>query len=134
MADTGINLPHARRIHPLPLLQFLLCAVTALVLTTTAHSAEQNTAFLPLKINSQQNADKLAKQADIYLDEALVSNGQTMLTREKAAEIVDFAKGWPPPIPQMQKVAESTGFDNVAAGSLTFVGNQISIDPVGKLD
>ncbi len=128
MADTGINLPAARRIHPLPLLQFLLCAVIALVLTTTAHTAEQNTAFLPLKINSQQNADKLAKQADIYLDEALVSNGLSMLTRDKAAENVDFAKAWPPPIQQMQKVAEGTGFDNVAAGSLTFVGNQISID------
>jgi outer membrane protein insertion porin family len=105
----------------------LLCLVLA-ILAAPAFAADQNTAYLPLKINSQQNVDKLTEQADTFLEEALVSNGQLLLSRSKAETLVDYRGTWPPAVTQMQKVAESTGLDNVAVGSLTFVGNQISID------
>jgi outer membrane protein insertion porin family len=110
------------------LFQAILICLTIAILTVPAFAADQNTTYLPLKITSQQNADKLTEQADTFFEEALVSNGQVLLARSKAEAMVDYAATWPPAIAQLQKVAESTGLDNVAAGSLTFVGNQISID------
>ncbi len=96
--------------------------------SSPALSAEQNTTYLPLKVNSQQNADKLAEQADTFLEEALVSNGLTLMPRKKAESLVQYQGEWPPSVSQLQRVAETSGIDNVAAGSLTFVGNQVSID------
>jgi outer membrane protein insertion porin family len=111
---------------------FSICAVLFCLLLGLSASpvlaAEQNTTYLPLKINSQQNADQLAEQADVFLEEALVSNGLVFLPRNKAESLVQYQGEWPPAVAQLQKVAETFGQDNVAAGSLTFVGNQISID------
>ncbi|KGO34686.1 MAG: outer membrane protein assembly factor BamA [Desulfoprunum sp.] len=128
MDHTGKTLSPVRHLHMFRLLQLLLFALATVIFAGPAISAEQNTAFLPLKINSQQDVDKLAIQADTFLEEALVSNGQTMLSRARVESMADYSKAWPPAVPQMQKIAETTGFDNVAAGSLTYVGKQISID------
>lgn len=106
----------------------MLPSLVSFLFASPAISAEQDTTYLPLKINSQQGAEKLTAQADTYLEEALVSNGKLLLARSKAESLVDYKGTWPPTIGQLQKVAESSGVDNVAAGSLTFVGNQISID------
>ena len=105
----------------------LLCLGIGLS-ASPAISAEQNTTYLPLKINSQQNVDKLTEQSDAFLEEALVSNGLTLMPRKKAESLVHYQGEWPPSVSQLQQVAETSGLDNVAAGSLTFVGNQISID------
>lgn len=104
---------------------FCLCLILSV---TPAYSAEQNTTYLPLKINSQKDTDKLSEQADVFLEEALVSNGLVLLPRQKAESLVQYQGEWPPAISQLQKIAETFGQDNVAAGSLTFVGNQISLD------
>ncbi|HSO09971.1 MAG TPA: outer membrane protein assembly factor BamA [Desulfoprunum sp.] len=128
MDHTGKTLSPLRHLHMFRLPQLLFLALATLIFAGPAISADQNTAFLPLKINSQQDADKLTAQADTFLEEALVSNGQTMLPRTRVESMADYTKAWPPAVPQMQSIAAATGFDNVAAGSLTYVGKQISID------
>lgn len=118
-------------VHNSPLVRLFLIILLLLAGSFSASpalSAERNTIYLPLKINSQQNPDKLAKQADTFFEEALSANGQVLLERAKAETLVDYKGTWPPTIAQLRKVAENSNVDNVAAGSLTFIGNQISID------
>ncbi len=126
---------HTRKTLSLVHASGLLRSIYALLLlvgmglsTSPAMSAEQNITYLPLKINSQQNADKLAEEVDTYFEEALVSNGLLLMPRKQAESLVQYQGAWPPAVSQLQRVAQTSGLDNVAAGSLTFVGNQISID------
>jgi outer membrane protein insertion porin family len=105
----------------------LFSAVVALVTVTTGMAAEQNTAFLPLKINATNSAD-VAFQVDAALETALADKGFTMLSRQDAEKIIKYEKTWPPSVADLTRVADSTGFDYVAVGSLTLIGDQISVD------
>jgi len=51
-----------------------------------------------------------------------------MLTRLEAAEQVDYNGPWPPSAAVLTKVAEDAGRDYVAVGSLTMLGEHISVD------
>ncbi len=107
----------------------LIAAVAfALFFSLPAYAVEQNTTFLPLKINSSGDRTALTRQADKALRDALLPSGFTMMDREKAAEIVDYSSSWPPTQAQLEKIAAATGLDYVAAGSITVIGDQISAD------
>ncbi len=104
------------------LVSFLL---TALALPVTA--AEQNTAFLPLKINAQ-NSGQLLFEVDSALETALANENLLMLSRSEAEQLVDYDGAWPPDNAILTKLADSNGYDYVAVGSLTLIGKRISVD------
>ncbi|CAK8716070.1 MAG: Beta-barrel assembly machine subunit BamA [Candidatus Electronema aureum] len=108
---------------PLVLLALLLSCLTA----GTALAAQQNTVFLPLKINAEESGP-LAQQADAALQAALASKNFTMLSRSEAEQLVDYSGAWPPPAAGLTKAAEQSSMDYAAAGSLTVIGKQISVD------
>jgi len=106
----------------------LLLILQLPLLSVSAEAFEQNTAFLPLKIDSKKHAPDLAKSADIGLKAALEASGLTMLDREKAQEMADYNGAWPPTAKDLKHISAVTGMNNVAAGTLTLLGKQISID------
>jgi outer membrane protein insertion porin family len=97
-------------------------------LAVQANAAGQDTAFLPLKVNSQLNAAELVKSADTGLAEALKAYNLKMVDRAGAEKKVNYGGIWPPAAKDLQQISGSTGTNNVAAGTLTVIGNQISID------
>jgi outer membrane protein insertion porin family len=93
----------------------------------TASAAEQNTVFLPLKINAE-NSETVAQKVDISLEGVLAGKDFAMLSRLEAEKLVDYSGAWPPSVASLTKVAERNGLDYVAVGSLTMIGEQISVD------
>lgn len=97
------------------------------VIQPTQAAQQQKTAFLPFKINAE---DKAQVQADVdrALAKVLAAKGFSLLSRNEAARLVDYQGSWPPPASTLARVAENTGYDYVAAGSVTKIGEQISVD------
>lgn len=89
--------------------------------------ASQNTTFLPLKINSTSNTAELAKSADTGLNAALQAANLSMVPRGKAEKMINYTT-WPPTAKDLSHIARQTGMNNIAVGTLTVLGNQISID------
>ncbi len=109
-------------------IQMMLLFVLLLLPAFSVSAAEQSTTFLPLKINSSKNSNTITAQADALLTEVLASHDITMLSRSKASSLANYTASWPPPPDTLKAIAKTTGQDNVAAGGLTMIGNQISID------
>jgi outer membrane protein insertion porin family len=107
---------------------FLLLFLLFSFFAVSAEATDRNTAFLPLKINSQINITELIKSADTGLAEALKANGLTLVDRGRAEKMVNYESAWPPAAKELQRISESTGMNNVAAGTITVLGNQISLD------
>jgi len=105
----------------------LLLFCFALPAAATTMTREQNTVFLPFKINAQDRAE-LAEKADQALASALSGRSLTMLNRAEAQKLVDYQGHWPPSPATLAKVADKSGLDYVAVGSLTRIGNRISLD------
>jgi outer membrane protein insertion porin family len=114
------------RCTPLSVIALLVVCICLAVLSS-ASAAEQNTAFLPLKINAE-NSRQVAKKVDAALEAALTDKGFVMVPRTKSEKMVDYQGPWPPTAATLAKVADSTGFDYVAVGSLTMIGDQVSVD------
>lgn len=93
----------------------------------TALAIEQNTIFLPLKINAE-HSETVAQRVDIAFEGALSDKDIVMLSRLEAEQLVDYNGPWPPTTATLTKVAESAGLDYVAVGSLTMLGEHISVD------
>lgn len=106
----------------------LLVSLILLLPALPAFAAGQATAFLPLKINASKDTDTLTSSADRVLAETLQQHGIAMVPRTQAENLADYRGSWPPPPGALQTIAKSAGKDNVAAGSLTMIGNQISVD------
>lgn len=92
-----------------------------------ANAAEQNTAFLPFKINAP-NPQEMRLLTDEAMSKELSEKKFRMIPREEAKKLVDYAGTWPPPPEDLAGVAEKTGYDYVAAGTLTLIAGQLSID------
>jgi len=92
-----------------------------------ARAAEQNTAFVPFKINAP-DPKQLGQQVDAALQNELKAKNLAMMTREEAAAVINYAGAWPPVRDDLKKLAEKTGFDYVAVGSLTEIAGQLSLD------
>jgi len=90
-------------------------------------AAGQNTAFLPLKINAPDRQE-LQQQADRSFADELRAKNLTMIPRVEAKSFVNYSGTWPPPAAILNRIADRTGYDYVAVGSLTKIGQGISID------
>jgi outer membrane protein insertion porin family len=96
-------------------------------MATPASAVDQNTAFLPFQIIAQTVDENLTARVDDNLTNVLLLNNFQMLDRDQAEELVDYTK-WPPDTATLDSIAKATGLDSVAAGSVTIIGSQISID------
>ncbi|MBT8352947.1 MAG: outer membrane protein assembly factor BamA, partial [Desulfofustis sp.] len=96
-------------------------------MASPALAVDQNTAFLPFQIIAQTVDESLTDKVDDNLTNVLLLNNFQMLDREEAEELVDYTK-WPPDTAALDSIAKVTGLDSVAAGSVTIIGSQISID------
>jgi outer membrane protein insertion porin family len=92
-----------------------------------ASAVDQNTAFLPFQIIAQTVDESLTARVDDNLTNVLLLNNFQMLDRDQAEKLVDYTK-WPPDTATLDSIAQATGLDSVAAGSVTIIGSQISID------
>ncbi len=101
--------------------------LAALSTVPTAQAVEQNTAYLPFQIIAQEVDASLTQRVDESLTNVLQINDFQMIDRDRAEKLIDYDQ-WPPDAAGLAAVAEATGFDNVAAGSLTMIGSQISVD------
>jgi outer membrane protein insertion porin family len=106
----------------LALLFFLLFIASPVL----AGNAKTN--FLPLKINSPDPAANLQQKADSDLQSALEQTNITLLFRDEAEKLANYQGSWPPPLKAIQDIAAKTESDNLIAGNLTQIGNQISVD------
>ncbi len=109
--------------------RYLLFACISLLTFFSGASvlAAQNTAFVPLKINATDQV-ALEEIADKALERQLSAQNFTMLSRPEAKEIADYAASWPPPAVVLKALAKTEGVDYVAVGSLTKIGEQVSLD------
>ena len=89
-----------------------------------------NTLFLPLKINAPTEKEKteLTRQSDEILIKISEDKGHQMLSRMRAETKLDY-DAWPPSIKTVLPLSPAT-INYVAAGSLTRLGDKISIDIV----
>ena len=92
-----------------------------------AFAANQNTAFIPFKINAP-NLQEMTLLSDEALQKELATKKFDMLPRNEAQSLVDYAGSWPPPSEALAKIVEKTGFDYIAIGTLTEIAGQLSID------
>ncbi len=91
-------------------------------------AVEQNTVFLPAKINGSGDIVGLTVQIDKALAAALTSQGFIMTDREQAKQMVNYGGNWPPSLKDLQALGQKTGHDYIAAGSVTVVGDKVSVD------
>ncbi len=103
------------------------CLMAAAYASSAVGAVDQNTAYLPFQIIAQQVDESLITKVDESLTNVLQINNFEMLDRDRAEQLIDYDK-WPPDAQSLETIARATGFDNVAAGSLTLIGTQISID------
>lgn len=102
----------------------LLCMLSV----SPVQAGDAPTGFLPLQINSPGDRETLAERADQDLAAALAATEFFLIPRSEAKKLADYQGSWPPPASKLQDVAEKRGAENLAAGNLTVIGNQISID------
>lgn len=105
-----------------------LCAVSTTCHVPAAQSSGINTAFLPLDVNSAENTSTYIEKADRDLAAALATTEIALIERSEASKLADYSGPWPPPAEVLKKISEKSGSDNIAAGQLTVIGNQFSID------
>ncbi len=107
---------------------FILQFALAIVLVSGNNTlAASNTVFLPLKINAPDSAN-VRQKADDSLRKNLQDKGYTFLERLPLEETLNYRTTWPPSPKTLTIIAEQNKVDYVALGSLTLIGNLISID------
>lgn len=97
------------------------------IICQPVYGAEQNTAYLPLHVISPQVDNSFLNQVDSAMESVLSKNELIMVDRSSAQFMVT-QKQWPPTLDALEKIATATGHDNVAVGTLTIIGSQISVD------
>ncbi|HEJ83559.1 MAG TPA: outer membrane protein assembly factor BamA, partial [Desulfobacteraceae bacterium] len=114
-------------LKPLPNIALTQLLMLCFLAISSAFAAEQNTAFLPFKINAP-HPQEMRLLTDEALRKELEAKKFSMLPREKARGFIDYEGTWPPLSADLAKVAEETGFDYVAVGAITQIAGQLSID------
>lgn len=110
-------------------LSLFLCIFSVVAVSVSfAETAEQNTVFLPLKINTPKKTAELTEQSDTALNKSLETKGITMVSRDEAEKQLNY-KTWPPTLKKVYSLAPPEA-NYIVAGSLTTLGNKISIDVV----
>jgi len=113
-----------KTIHSLLLATLLLFFCHA---TPAVSASGQNTAFVPFKVNAP-NPQEMTKLTDQALKNELNAKKLTMLSRDVARTMIDYSGPWPPESDTLARIAEKTGYDYVAIGTLTQIAGEISID------
>ncbi len=139
--DTIKESPIQSRKYPLPrFLSLLILCLTAHVIFTAVpgqagHKPLPGTLFLPLKINTPLDETTLTENADAALAKALQvdiirQQAFTLIDREKAQKLFDYQQSWPPSMDELLNFTDesATAASYVAAGSLTRLGDTVSID------
>ena len=108
----------------------LACILGLMLLFATKPAAAQTgrTGFLPLNVSGPAAANTLQSTADGELKEILKHTAIEFIERSAAQSLADYNGVWPPPVQVLQQIAEKGGYDNIAAGTLTAIGNQFSVD------
>ncbi len=123
-----VSTSRTRRISPLSPVLFCALLLSLIALYPGyAAALEQNTAFLPFKINAPDPAS-LVEASDKALEQEVTAKGLTVMPRAQAQKLVDYNGAWPPPPAVITRIAEATGADYIAIGSVTKLGNRISLD------
>ena len=104
----------------------ILFALFLLALPVSATSSE--IVFLPLNINTSIHAEDLTLQADSSLQETLDNTAIQMIPRNNVETYAEYNSIWPPAVKALQEIADATQTDYIAAGNLTVIGSQISVD------
>jgi len=117
---------------------FILLWAPLFLLADTQPAAAADTSVtlvLPLKINTPDNKENLTETADAALAKVLGTGsarqkGFKFMPRTEAEKIFDYGAAWPPTTEKLQafgsQSAQSVHY--VAAGSLTKLGDTVSID------
>jgi outer membrane protein insertion porin family len=121
-----------------PAAAFFLMVAAGLVLAaplSVAAAEKPNTLVLPLKINTQTDVPGLTRAVDGALEEALASDPArtqtfTLIPRPEAEKTFDYGAAWPPSHEALLQFGanRAAAATYVAAGSLTRLGESISID------
>lgn len=88
---------------------------------------EPNTVVVPPRINAQAGVDQLRALSDKTLQEVLQSKGLAMLSREEVQKKIGYDQ-WPPKVDALKPLISSPAVNYVAVGSVTKVGEQLSLD------
>jgi outer membrane protein insertion porin family len=108
----------------------LLCALLfngIAFLPCTSLALEQNTTFLPFKINAP-DASSLTGKVDKALEQEVAAKKLTLIPRNHAEKLVDYNGPWPPPASKLSAIAETARAHYVVIGSVNKLGDRISID------
>ena len=107
----------------------LVVAQGILPLTGEAFGAgpEPNTVIAPPRINAQAGVDQLTALSDKTLLEVAQSKGLTVLSREEVQQKLGY-EHWPPKAEALKPLVVSPAVNYVAAGSITKLGEQLSLD------
>jgi outer membrane protein insertion porin family len=96
---------------------------------------KSNTMVLPLKINTQDDRKSLTETVDAAMAMALDASLARqkifkVLPRTEAEKNLDYDAAWPPAFETIEEFSSKVapGFDYIAAGSLTKLGDSVSID------
>jgi outer membrane protein insertion porin family len=119
------------RIRRTPLtFSVLLCALLFNIIALfpgVSMALEQNTTFVPFKINAS-DAVSLTKAADNALAREVMAKGLTVIPRGQAEKMVNYNGPWPPSASVLNKIAAASGADYVVVGSVNKLGKRISVD------
>ena len=116
---------------------FIILSVAILVFMhmPAAAADTSRTLVLPLKINTPDNLENLTETTDAALAKVLATGTSrqqafTMLPRSEAEKIFDYSTVWPPTSETLQEFGAKAdpSINYVAAGSLTKLGDTVSID------
>ena len=88
---------------------------------------EPNTVMVPPRINAQTGVDQLVALSDKLLLEVVQSKGLALLSREEMQQKIGY-EHWPPKVEALKPLIVSPGVNYVAAGSITKLGEQLSLD------
>ena len=88
---------------------------------------EANTVIVPPRINAPSGVDQLLALSDKTLVEVAQSKGLVMLPREEMQQKLGYA-AWPPAPEALRPLVTSPAVNYVVVGSITKLGEQLSLD------
>ncbi len=112
------------RLLPLVLLLFFLVPTSGPAWAATSGT----TLFLPFQVSSPDDPAQLRDQADEILAELGREQDFLLLDREELPPTLADPAAWPPAAEDLQALTPPAGVRYLATGSLTQIGEQISID------
>ena len=88
---------------------------------------EPNTVMVPPQINASSGVEQLLALSDKALLEVAQSKGLAMLSREEVQQKLGY-EHWPPKAEALKPLITSSAVNYVAVGSITKLGEQLSLD------